>query len=367
MNVSVELRPVGKDEVWCIEFADGDVRLLDGQKRRVLMVPRDHAVQYIRIERDVLRGWLVSLTVLEGARAFLFRASRQAVHDIVACLPHKSVPEVRKEVRLNACAIVLFAFAFLLLRDVFPATWSIALLVVGIVGLAFPDRRVYHVNALAMFTLGIAQLFVRPAPTADSVFSSDVSDVLLTVSGIVMLCWAIQQYILLSPNAQLRGQRLKQTREDLVSSAGSSRLVRQVALIVLAASTMLSLYAAYLFLLRCRNVGGVTPVDWVSAIVIAGLCLVSGGVLAWRPRRAYLEARVALQMVVAVVLLVLWGLVSTMREHGITGIPTDLFSQGFYAFARPYAWGTFLLIVVFINRWFGRAVDRELSEAFEWA
>jgi len=98
--------------------------------------------------------------------------------------------------------------------------------------------------------------------------------------------------------------------------------------------------------------------------VFTGLSLVSfvaSGLLYLRSRPAYFEAKVSAQMLLAIIILALWGFAASyMAERPLTAFG-NTFSMDRAAYA-PVAWVLLILWVSVFNRWYGHAVDRELEE-----
>jgi hypothetical protein len=89
-----------------------------------------------------------------------------------------------------------------------------------------------------------------------------------------------------------------------------------------------------------------------------------GGALLYRRSALYREARVAGQLIVVTCVLGLWAAGFAISQltasspagfDGLIGSHLDLLAQ-------PYVWVSFIPFVLIYNRWFVRAVDREMEE-----
>ncbi len=370
-TLSLRLKNTRTKEVWTAEFDTTVVRLWDPQKREVLMVPREHVAQYLRLQRDLFRGWIVTFAVLEGVKSHSFYLGRGDLVRLMTCMPRKSPGEARKEVRLQAVALGLSGILFLVLPDVFWWMWGAALLGSGAVGLVYPHRGVYSLNAPLLFFAGVYQLFVGGAGASGP--GINTMALLSTVVGIMFVCWSVQQLAMLSPNAQIRVARLRENREA-VTAGGSSRLVRAVAwcsIVVFGGLWAYSILLAYLVWTgraaqpATASVGRIslTSLDFVACPVLGTLSLLTGMVLLFRKKTAYLEAKITGQMLVSVALVAFWGAVTGIaaREE----LLGHLFAWGLATFMQPYAWLSLVAAVLIFNRWYGRALDRELETNFE--
>ena len=369
----LSVKPLRGDGEWTVSFDEAVVSLRDPEGRQVLMVPRETIAQYLQFRRDLLRGWTISFAVFGGMRPREFRCGREDLAAVLACMPRKPASEVVKEVRFHAIALALFGVLYFVLPDPFVWWWGLVLLGLGATGLIYPNRRMYLPNGLFMFVAGVAQLFMGQSAVAGPAGQVDTVGIVSSIAGIALVCWGVQQFFMLGPNAQIRVARVRQDRMALAVPGKPSLLIRRTAHAILGAAALFWVYSLVLFHLiwtGTRLAGTPAPVtgidlamlDVVACPFLGVLALVAGIVLLTRGQCAYSEAKVISQFLVVVFLVGLWGAVFSFDPANPVSLFGGLLANGLMAFARPYVWASLLIAVFIFNRLFGRAVDRELSE-----
>jgi hypothetical protein len=372
-TLRLNLKALRGDGEWVVSFDEAVVSLCDPEGRQVLMVPRETIAQYVQFRHDLLRGWTISFAVLGGMRPHEFRCSDDDLAAVLTCMPRKPSSEVVKEVRLHAIALALFGVLYFMLPDPFVWWWGVALLGLGVTGLAYPNRRIYLPNGLLMFVVGVAQLFTGQSAAPGPAGRIDTLGILSSIAGIVFVCWGVQQFFMLGPNAQIRVARVRQDRIALAVPGRPSLLIRRMAHAILAGAALFWAYSLALFALiwigapLASTPTSVTGIDLAMLDVVAcpflgALALVAGIVLLTRGRSAYAEAKVISQFLVVVLLVALWGAVFSFDPANLAGLFGGLLANGLLAFVKPYVWTSLLIAVLVFNRLFSRAVDRELSE-----
>ena len=356
-------------ELWTLSLDSELLMLLRPDNAAVLTLHREEAARYMRFEYDLLRGRTVSLVIIEGLRRYTFCCTREQMRKLLAWLPHLSEGELTKQIRYSGTAVALFGLFHVLLPQSLFWIWGVVLIGAGVLGAARPRRGMYVVNAALLFLAGLWDLFTGP-PGHLLPWNVPPEDRLVPiVVGVVTVLWAIQQILMFGPNQQLRVARgIRDQRASFLPM--HSRLVRRVGWCNLAAAIGFGVYAVVMAVTapaRAKAVvgtgllGGLSPASF-DGIVFAVLALFAAGcALRFMPRNppVYFEAKASAQALITALVFSAWGLVFSVR----TGVPfPGIFSAHFSLFAQAPVWISLLACVLLFNRWFIRAVDRELEE-----
>ena len=359
-KLTLNLRPFKKRGQWTIEFDPSIVSLSDHKGKQVLAVPRDEAVRYIQLKRDLLRGWTISFELLYGMRSFTFACSKDDINKILSCLPQKSPAEMTHEVRLNAVAIILFGILLAIVPENICKICGIALALLGIVGGLISDRRIYLINGIVMFLIGILQLFLHGSVISRAIQTPFSMEILSAILGIIFVCWSIQQFSMLGPNAQLRVARLKHGIQT-TTTPKCQKLIRKVAMCAMAGAIAMPAYSVILFfMMNSRSSILLTTSDIMICFILGVLSLLSALILLIRKNTTYIEAKITAQMLTVLILIVIWGIIDATSAQGFTG---NIIKNGLHMFLKPYVWGSFLITIIIFNKLFSKAMDIELGEA----
>lgn len=346
---------------WWAGLEPNTVTLYAPGSKRILTVPREDVARHIRFAWDVRHGRTVSFVVVEGMRSYTFRCDRHTLDALLTWLPRKPEEAIAREVQFHAAAMYVAGMLLLARYAEFGGWWATLFAVLGTLGLAWRKRGVYAVNGTAMVLFGFAQIVsTRVNPLGDDgMFPS--------IAAAVMLCWAVQQFSMLGVNAQIRAERSRRMADE----GGGSRLVRRVGTAMLAASGALWAYGAALAVVRAMDER--IPFAQVSAVIeaacpelavvaVLALFATSAGVVLRTSRRpAYLDAKVAAQVLIAGAVFLAWSVaVHVDVAHPLTAFGPLLSERGL-VLTRPLAWLTLLPAVLAFNRWFSKRMDRELE------
>lgn len=368
-TTALKLRPLHQRGLWTIEFNDSVVSLCDHEQVQMMAVPRDDAPRYIHVQRDLLRGWTVSFEIMGGLKTYTFACNKADLSKLLDCLPHKSDEEISRELGLNGIAIALLGALLLLLPGIVSKAWGAILLATALASVVSARRNLFLLNGVVLFAAGLSALFKPPESV---LFWSSVevsSRVLATCTGIALVCWSIHQFSMLGPAALLRVAR---TRIRQVSSpqAKASPLIAAIARCAISMAIPLLLYSAALLLWQLGLHKGASLLhtvlpgspDIVACSILGLLSLTAGMVLKKRGKSSYVEAKTTLQMVSVMLLLAFWGGLYGIMQTDAPAAIGHLVTNGLRAFVKPHVWASFLVLMLVLNKLFGRAVDRELRQ-----
>ena len=367
--LEVVLRPLhgGPGEMWTVQLAEDLLSLLGPDGRLVMMLPREEAARHLRFSRDLVHGRVVSFVVVEGLKAYRFKGGSRALRTLLDWLPQRSQADVEREIRYYGMGLVALGAGLLVLRPFFHWGWGLALVGMGLFGIGWQQRVFFHVHGMFLAAVGLAFLFAPGAVLGGGAAAS--AGLVHTALGSLLLVWSVQQFSLLGLNHQLRGARAHR-QEPVAAGASRSRLVVRVAVCALLFSMAFGVYAVGIGVKAMQS----TAADWMSQplfhdlLIFAMLALLTfgaGGVLLLRRRPSYLEAKITAQLLVIVAVLYFWGLTSGLGLGDSFSISRGILSAGLLRLEKPYVWAPLIVLVVLVDRWFVRAVERELARQEE--
>jgi hypothetical protein len=322
------------------------------------------------VAHDLFHGRTLTFSAGQGLKNYSFRIAKGPLLKLLAWFPHKGPAERLKEVRLASVAVCLFGVMHLVMQPFLAWQWGALLLLAGGLGLVFAARECYWSNGAALIAAGLWSLFPWSIPGIDPRDVPWEEQLVPLVAGSILIIWGIQQFAMLSPNQALRAARAIRDRQVDFTPQGS-RIVRRTGIVSLSVAAALGCYATValiLWLLRPTSVPPdsldplMTDVVAVGGMALTGACV--GGALLYRRSALYREARVAGQLIVVTCVLGLWAAGFAISQltasspagfDGLIGSHLDLLAQ-------PYVWVSFIPFVLIYNRWFVRAVDREMEE-----
>jgi hypothetical protein len=352
---------------WNLRLEPTTLTLLAPGDKSVLTLHRDEAARYMRFDFDLFRNRTITFVIVEGLKSHTFRCTKEILAKLLAWLPNKSPERIAREVRRSGLAVGLFGVLHLVLFQYLPWWWGVCLLGGGFAGLVRPQRALYAVNGALMAAAGLWNLVPRTPAGMDPRSVPPEARLIPIAVGSLLVLWGIQQIAMLGPNQQLRASRTVRD-EQTRFLPDTSRLVQFLGRIVLGAAGIFGLFALLGWFLDgtggAQAGAGAEP-RWVDAAAFGTLCLLGLGmaaVLLRSKRPVYMEAKLCAQALIAIGLLCLWGIVYQVAWQARPGLPSSLLATNFGVYAQPYPWVVIVGCVVLFNRWFNRAMDRELEE-----
>jgi hypothetical protein len=359
------LRPIhGKtDEAFTVSLEDELLSLISPDGRMVMMLPRGEAVRHLRFNFDIFRGRTVSFVVIEGAKAYTFKCPLLELEQLLSWLPQKPQVEREREVRHYAVALILLGTGMLLFQEFFFGPWALLLTLAGVSCVVLPHRFMYGINAGIMFFISMV-LFFSPRPLGLSPGENiETVRLLSTGLGSVLILWSVEQMSMMGPI-----HRLRMAREHY--AAGSLNFcddtpapaVRLVALGMLLLGLFFLAHLGWVAVLEWRGLGSQegNVYDWLLYATASFTTLVGALALYIWDYRAYLEAKIAGQFSIVLFVFYAAGITKMALQDNLPLSPYAL-SEGLFAFANIYVWVPLVVLVVLFNRWFTRAVEKDLE------
>ncbi len=365
----LQFRPRGgyQNEIWTVRL-DGDLlTLMKPGDKCIMQLHREEAARYLRFSYDLVGGRTITFNLIEGMKSYSFPCTKVQMLKLVAWMPHKEHTEIAKEVRFSGIAIVLFGALHLVLSGNVWFGWGIALVVLGLSGICAPKRGLYGSNGALLLAAGLGDLVASTATTVTPGSTLFDPSLIPMAVGLTLVVWGIHQLSMLGPNQLLRAARAIRDRRAHVAPV-ESKVVRQVALWNLVGGIGFAGCALLVWAYQRGTADGplITSAEWTPDLAIftglAFVSILSAVALFLRSRPAYFEAKVSAQMLLAIIILALWGFAASyMANRPLTAFG-NTFSLDRAAYA-PVAWVMLILWVSVFNRWYSQAVDRELEES----
>jgi ActR/RegA family two-component response regulator len=377
---------------WSISLGEDTLILLNDNGAPVIEMFREEAARYMHFDRALFRGMTIGIGVIPGLKAYSFVCAKEPLAALLAWLPHKAPEEIRKEIRFSGIAVGLLGVLQLLLPDGPFWGWGILLLLTGILGIAIPSRRVYFLNIPVMLLVGLVD-FIAPSAAGTPLLAGWPAARLgpVLVGGILFL-WTAHQISLLGVNHHLRSVRAIRDKQAAFLPAHSAivqwagHAIRWVSL-VCAVYTAAVIAAIFLFQNGGGKPGSLTSMlpDLAIFGVLTTLLMAIATLISFRKRPAYVEAQVAVQLMIAVLVLAFWSVQLNFDPHNPAAFFGHVFAPGLLVYDRPYAWGsmsffggllskelavyarpyvwiTLVVCILLFNHVFIRKVDNELEE-----
>lgn len=364
----LQFRPRGgyHNEIWTVRL-DGDLlTLMKPGDKCIMQLHREEAARYLKFSYDLLGGRTITFHVIEGMKSYSFPCTKVQMLKLVAWMPHKEHSEIAKEVRFSGLAVVLFGALHLILWGNVWFGWGIALVALGVSGICAPKRGLYGSNGALLLAAGLGDLLASTAGRVSPGTAFFDPALIPMAVGLTLVLWGIHQLSMLGPNQLLRAARAIRDRRARVAPV-ESKVVRQVALWNLVGGAGFAGCALLVWAYQRGSTDGplLASAEWTPDLAIftglAAISFLSSAALFLRSRPAYFEAKVSAQMLLAIIILALWGFAASfMAELPLTAFG-NTFSLDRAAYA-PVAWVLLILWVSVFNRWYSHAVDRELEE-----
>jgi hypothetical protein len=208
----------------------------------------------------------------------------------------------------------------------------------------------------------------------------------------MLFLWAAHQISLMSLNQHLRTARALRDKRSAFLPACSAvvqwvgHAVRWVSLVfaTYTAAVVVAVFSSDDLTGRLGTPASMFP-DLAIFGVMTMLLMAISKLISLRKRPAYVEAQVAAQLMISVLVLALWSICLNFDPQDPPSFFGHIFTPGLLVFDRPYAWGEMsffggllskklavyarpdvwisLALCVFVfNRWFMHKVDEDLEE-----
>ena len=298
--------------------------------------------------------------------------------------------EIEGEIYRSGIGVSLLGVAQILVTQGASWGWGILLMLAGLLGILLPKRQIYYVNGLLLLLVGLADLSMY-APAANQTAGIHIMGLMPVLMGGLLIIWFTHQLSLAGPNQQIRAARaLRDSRVEFLPSHsplvhGVARTIRWIALVFV-------VYAVAVLVVALSADGSgplgrltsMLPDLAIFGVLAMLLFVVSVGMVASK-RPAYLEAKVAAQLVIAVGVLSFWNVLLNFDINAPAAFFGHVFLPDVLVFEHPYSWGNMsffggwmqkeltvyarphvwimlVLCVMAFNGWFTRSVDKELED-----
>lgn len=344
-RATVALTPLKGGAPCSIQFDEEVLSLRADDDRVLMMLPRDDAALHIKFDWRLPYGPVVSFVVVEGLRAYHYRASREATRALLDWLPLRTEEALANELRWHGVGVVLLGVAMLLFPHA--ALWPLAGVAVALAGclsVLRTRRNQYAVNATLFAALGLGLLFAPPwiAPP-------ETTFLWPTLFGGLLVVWGIQQAALMSPQHLMDQSRANQSAPRRMLRRGS-RVHTVLATITLGCALPLAALAwqnrADFSLLLSYSALAVVTIGIASAIVLRG-------------RQSYRELQLGGQWIVLILYFLTYGLIWHAAWRVTDPAPYPL--GPIYNFHLPYVSLPLLALVVLFNVLLRRVIRARLA------
>jgi hypothetical protein len=352
-------------KAWHVRLEADILTLIEPNKGPILKLHRDETARYLRITWDPWRGRRLTFMIIEGVRVYSFSCANAEIMQLLAWLPQGAsghLPrETAKEIRYSGLSVALLGVLHLVVPELFFWGCGIGLLMIGVLAVANPRRSNYGINGIGLMGVGFYDVAALPKALLPGMNQAQ-NNLTLVLVGTVLVLWGVFQLLRLGPDQRLRVARALRDEQAAFLPA-HSQLVRWVGWWNLGGAAFLLTYVAGLLIVANNNqsMKNIEP-DLAVLCVLIVLTLFSGLIFLLRKRAAYFEAKVSAQALIAMAIFFFGGTTVLFRAGDPFSIFGALFSAHVELIASPYIWCALVLSVFFFNRWFARAVDRELEE-----
>jgi hypothetical protein len=355
------LQPIkGKgQEPWRATLENDVLSLFSPDGRLVMMLPREDAARHLRFAWDLFRGRTIAFIVVEGLKSHRFHCDAADQDALIEWLPTRRQTELAREVQWYGAGMVAFGALELALQDTFGGVWGLLLVLLGLVNLLDPRRRWYAANGSVLLLLSLFILFNPDRIQTGASGNLNAAHLLSTAAGILLVIGSVQQFSLLSPNNRLRAVRVRDERARHHGEQRSGVVLGTIVVLAMTAGLFLGHLAA-LFAAQPAAEDVFFGWDFVLFLALTGALTFIAAVLWFRRGNPYFEAKLAGQAVTVLLVIYVAGAISLVYQQQFT-FSAGILRQGMALLVMPWVWIPLILLLVIFNRFFARAVDRELD------
>ncbi len=354
---------------------DGDVLSLSPPNSPpVLTVDHTQAAHCIRFGRDLKGRMVVRFTVVPGLREYAFPCDRGEMEFVMAWLPQKPRSETRAGVVRSGLALMLFAALHIALAQWTAWPAGILLFAAGVTAVLWRRARAHMLMGAALLVSGAIHL--TPWYTLGIVDAppTEIMSAIRSAFGATLVLFGIQQFSMVGPNELLRSARRRADGNIGVGTYRTSPLIRKLSRASLAAGMLLGAYAVFSVIVngpaenpwqigRMELPPILSNLDATIGAIFALVCLLTAATLRRLRKPAYGEARIALQFLIGVATVILWGAATSYQPGAPLAMFNGILTNGAVSFAIPHVWATLIAGVLIANVSFLRSLDRELEHA----
>lgn len=340
----------------------------------VLTVDHTQAAHCIRFGRDIKGRLMVRFTVVPGLREYAFPCDRGEMEFVMAWLPQKPRTETRAGVIKSGLSLILFAVLHIALAQW--TAWPVGalLFVAGAASIVWRRARAHLLMGAALAVAGTIHLVPWHTLGIVDATPTETMMAIRSVVGATLVLFGIQQFSMIGPNELLRSARRRADGNIGVGTYRTSALVRRLARASLATGMLLGAYAVLSIVVNGPadhpwQIGEVqlppilSNLDATIGAIFGIVCLTMAATLRRVRKPAYSEARIALQFLIGIATVVLWGAVTSYRPDAPLAMLDGVLTNGAVSFAIPHVWVTLIVGVLIANVSFLRSLDRELEQA----
>lgn len=163
-RISMPLAPLAGGPPATLHLNNDILSLRSEEDNVLLMLPREDAALHVRFEWRLPHGRTLTFVIVEGLRAYTYRASAATVRVLLDWLPLRPKEALADELRWHGAGAV--ALGTLMLLFPHALTWPYAgvlVILAGCVSTLRSERNQFAVNAGLFLLLGLALLFAPPS------------------------------------------------------------------------------------------------------------------------------------------------------------------------------------------------------------
>jgi len=192
---------------WTLSLGADTLTLLNAAGSPVIEMFREEAARYMRFDYALFHGMTITISIIPGLKGYSFICAKEPLATLLGWLPHKAPEVIRKEIRFSGIGVGLLGVLQLFLPQGPFWGWGVLLLLIGVLGVAVPKRRVYFLNIPAMLLVGLADFVAASPAEAPPLTGWPAAPLGPVVVGGMLFLWVAHQIALTSLNQHLRTVR----------------------------------------------------------------------------------------------------------------------------------------------------------------